>query len=102
LEGPSLTLDLPLPRGFDIRRREDRCFAIYGKRFPCFGWTGSVGNWCWDGTRMAAVEILALVEHLRAHKWTCTEADSTFFDAYRAGHPITPALLDKALTLEDA
>lgn len=82
--------------------REDRTFRISGTAFPCFGWTSWYGNWCWDMTRMSAIEVIRLIHFLRDKGWYCEESSSTFVDAYEAGLTISPACLHEALSRDPA
>jgi len=78
--------------------RETAGFKVARFRFRCAPYKSWYGNWCWDAVKMSGVEVLRLCRVLCNAKWSCTEADAEFANAWDCGHEkITKELLSKAL-----
>lgn len=66
--------------------------VIETERYRYWNYRGWVGNWCWDAARMKVEDVAKLLEQLRSAHWTCVEAESALFDAWKTGEPLAPAL----------
>lgn len=76
--------------------RCDQAFKISRRVFPCSGWKGWYGNWCWDATRMEEQDVLNLLSYLRRLGWRMTAGLVDLGDLYDSGKNITADVLREA------
>ena len=67
---------------------------IDGLRFNLKGYGVWVGNMCWDCATLESVHVAKIVNHLRSLGWSCTEAETSLFEAYHDSKPITAKMLE--------
>ena len=67
---------------------------IDGLLFDVVGYGNWAGNWCWDCATLESVHVAKIVNHLRSIGWSCTEAETSLFDAYHTGENITAKMLE--------
>jgi len=58
------------------------------------GYQTWVGNICWDCATLESVHIATIINYLRSIGWDCTEAETSLFEAYHNGNPITAKMLE--------
>ena len=83
---------------FPMPDRCDRTVKLGREWFGCYGWKGWYGNWCWDATRMPAVEARRMLLMLRELGWRCVASECEFGEAYTLGLELTPEMLTFALS----
>jgi hypothetical protein len=54
-----------------------------------------VGNMCWDCVTLDGAHVAKIVNHLRSIGWSCTEAETSLFEAYHDGETITAKMLEE-------
>lgn len=71
--------------GCEVRFTElPNAFRIHRKKFVVTDAKEWVGNWCWNRYWLTVREANRLVEHLKAHGWSCTCGDERFYDRFNA------------------
>jgi hypothetical protein len=96
LDEPPVSKQMQL-KGIDPWPRCDMGFKLGRYSYGCTGYKYGVGSWCWDGAKMAAVNVRHLLLTLREMGWRCTEAACEFYDAFNGGGDIPPEMLNRAL-----
>lgn len=67
---------------------------IDGLHFNVIGYGNWAGNWCWDCAMLEHIHIPRIIEHLRSIGWSCTEAETSLFEAYHNDRPITAKMIE--------
>ena len=98
---PDATMTLSVKDGApaDLSRC-DSTLRLGRHTYGCRGYKVWFGNWCWDATRMPAVEVRRMLLELREKGWQCTESECDFSDAYANGADLTRELISFALSNE--
>jgi len=71
-----------------------RALRINSLRFKHKGYQTWVGNICWDCATLESAHIATIINYLRSIGWDCTEAETSLFEAYHNGKPITAKMLE--------
>jgi hypothetical protein len=74
--------------------------AIGGISYPMRDYRYHVGNIVWDAACVELAEAAKVVNYLRTQHWTCEEAYTPLFEAYRDDWDIAVEDLEKALEPE--
>jgi hypothetical protein len=77
-----------------VQFHRPRWLEIGGLRFNLKGYRRWVGNICWDCATLEHIHVPRIIEHLRTIGWDCTEAETSLWEAYRDGQPITAKMLE--------
>jgi hypothetical protein len=57
---------------------------------PFSGYRYGVGNWCWDGYRIADEDVLKIIHYLQKQKyWTCHEGPCDQYEKFNAKQSFT-------------
>lgn len=79
----------------------DGFIRIGGRKLRCSGSKYGIGNWCWNGYKCDAEDVLALLNWPKFRTWfDLTEAPEKVFDAYRAGRNLRLVARKEAVASE--
>jgi len=78
--------------------RCDQAFKLSRRVFPCSGWKGWYGNWCWDATRMEEKDVLDLIRYVRRIGWKMTAGAVELGGLYDSGADISADVLREAVS----
>jgi hypothetical protein len=80
------------PVSCNVNERQN--LEVDNLRFYLENYNTWVGNICWDCATLESADIAKIVNYLRLIGWDCTEAETSLFDAYHDGEPITAKMLE--------